>query len=82
MTDENQEAHMKNKQELLQIFFNKYTDIIKFLQSLEINDQLKSYSMMNFDQGMFWLREGIVNMLVKEKEESKPDQESTTQEVS
>ena len=50
------------KQEYLTKFFAKYTDLVHYVNTLPIHQQIKLNSLMRLDEGMFWVREGIVHL--------------------
>lgn len=50
------------KQEYLTKFFAKYTDLVQYVNNLPIHQQIKLNSLMRLDEGMFWVREGIVHL--------------------
>lgn len=62
MTDAVQTEHSLKKQYLLAQFFTKYQALIEYVQTLEIHPQFKLNAITNLDQGMFWAREGIINI--------------------
>ncbi len=62
MTDAVQEDLSLIKQQYLQTFFAKYTDLIQFVNSLPIHIQFKQNAVTRLDEGMFWVREGIVHL--------------------
>ena len=50
------------KQEYLTTFFSKYTDLVQYVNSLPMHQQIKLNALMRLDEGMFWVREGIVHL--------------------
>lgn len=50
------------RQQYLQTFFAKYTDLVNYVHSLPIHGKMKENSITRFDEGMFWVREGIVHL--------------------
>ena len=50
------------KQEHLTNFFAKYSELIQYVNSMPIHQQIKINALMRLDEGMFWTREGIMHM--------------------
>lgn len=51
-------------------FSKAYNDLVLLVQGLPIHDKLKSHAFMNFDQGMFWVTQGINTFNVNQPKES------------
>lgn len=62
MTEETQDQNSLIKQQYLQTFFAKYTDLVNYVNTLPIHVQLKQNSITRLDEGMFWVREGIAHI--------------------
>ncbi len=62
MTDEILEQQSLAKQQFLATFFSKFSDIQKFVDTLPIHLHLKQNAITRFDEGMFWVREGIMHL--------------------
>ncbi len=62
MTEEAQDQASLVKQQYLQTFFAKYTDLITYVNSLPVHVKLKENAVTRLDEGMFWVREGIVHL--------------------
>jgi len=68
--EEPQDQNSLLKQKYLQAFFAKYTDVIQYVNSLPIHVKLKENAVTRLDEGMFWVREGIVHLQPAEPQES------------
>jgi hypothetical protein len=62
MTEQAQDELNLVKQRFLTTFFQKYPDLVQFVNSLPIHLQFKQNAVTRFDEGMFWVREGIINI--------------------
>jgi hypothetical protein len=86
MTEQVQDVLSETKQQYLTEFFQKYADLIQFVNSLPINLQFKQNAVTRFDEGMFWVREGIINIqptapLSDETEPTEPPEAETEKET-
>lgn len=43
-------------------FEQVFSNLASYLQKLNLHPQMKTFCLMNFDQGAFWAREGIASM--------------------
>jgi len=62
MTEEAQDQNSLIKQQYLATFFGKYSDLIQYVNNLPIHIQFKQNAVTRLDEGMFWVREGIVHL--------------------
>ncbi len=62
MTEEAAQDSSLIKQQYLSTFFSKYTDLINYVNSLPVHIQFKRNAVTRLDEGMFWVREGIVHL--------------------
>lgn len=62
MTEEVQDKNSLIKQELLATFFAKYSDLVQYVNNLPIHVKLKENAVTRLDEGMMWVREGIVHI--------------------
>lgn len=69
MTEAPQDEQSLIKQQYLTTFFAKYSDLITYVNSLPIHLQFKQNSVTRLDEGMFWVREGIVHIQTAVPEE-------------
>lgn len=73
MTKEVQDKNSLIKQELLATFFAKYSDLLQYVNNLPIHVKLKEHGVTRLDEGMFWVREGIVHLQTAIPEEPPVD---------
>lgn len=69
MTDEVTEQSLI-RQEYLTTFFKKYAEMVGFINSIPMHQQFKLNAITRFDEFMFWVREGIINLPTMTPEES------------
>ena len=62
MKEEAKDKQALIKQQYLATFFAKYTEVINYVQTLPIHIQFKQNAVTRLDEGMFWVREGIVHI--------------------
>lgn len=62
MTEETQQDVSLMKQKFLTTFFKIYSDMIEFVNTLPIHGQFKLNAVTRLDEGMFWVREGVVQI--------------------
>lgn len=75
MTEEvPQDKNSLIKQEFLATFFGKYSDLVQYVNSLPIHVKLKEHAVTRLDEGMFWVREGIVHIQTAIPEEPPKDE--------
>lgn len=62
MTEQIQDELSLMKQQYMTKFFEKYSDLIQYVNLIPIHLQFKQNAVTRFDEGMFWAREGIINI--------------------
>lgn len=73
MTETAQEPSLV-KQQYLTAFFSKYTDLINYVNTIPMHIKIKENAVTRLDEGMFWVREGIVHLQTAIPEESPKDE--------
>lgn len=84
MKDLSSEQEAQQTRIALQLgFANLYKNLTDYLQRLNISATIKSFSMMNLDQGAMWVREGIAAMQFnfQEKPSEVPQEDKLEDEV-
>ncbi len=67
MTDQSPEQvkalqDQQMREAFMQSFHQFYGQLAQFLNKIPLNQKLKDFSLMNFDQGAMWAREAIASM--------------------
>lgn len=62
MTEEVQDQNSLIRQQYLTTFFSKYSDLITYVNSLPMHLQFKQNAVTRLDEGMFWVREGLIHL--------------------
>lgn len=59
MSQESQDNNDVARAQLINQSNQIYMQLVTFLQELPIDERIKQFSIMNLDQGMMWLGQGI-----------------------
>jgi hypothetical protein len=63
---------MNKEQQLRELFTQGlnaiYTNLVTYINKLNLNPQLKSYAFMNLDQGIYWTQLGINSLQAENSE--------------
>jgi hypothetical protein len=62
MSEEKISENSQLKQKYLAEYFIKYTDLIKYINTLPMNIHFKQNAVTRLDESMFWTRDGILSL--------------------
>lgn len=78
--EDKKQQEFQMKKSLIDSLHKVYSELVKFVESVPINNKIKEFAIKHFDEGLMWTREGI-GVINFNFEEKKPEENSDIEKV-